>query len=143
MSIKNKFCHHCGIKLVPTAKFCPDCGTSQSSLGSKPPVEEVVEVKPKKRPQSTFTPVSRGEGDDDDDDSYIDHIDHLDISMSALEIDYIRQDNPSKESFGSIVQQGASLPQNAENFTRGAPPQVDQQAFLQQFKNEAGSLRQK
>jgi hypothetical protein len=110
-------------------------------LSAKPPVEE--EIKLKKKPQSTFTPVARGDGDDDDEDSYIDHIDHLDVSMSALDIDYIKQDNPAKESLGSIVKQGASLPQNAENFTRGTPPEVDQQSFLQQFRNEAGSLRQK
>ena len=48
MKTTNKFCHNCGIKLIPTAKFCGECGTSQSSLSAKPPEAEPVVEKKKK-----------------------------------------------------------------------------------------------
>lgn len=142
MNIKNKFCHNCGIKLIPTAKFCTECGTSQASLSAKPPTQEVQPTINKPKPQNTFTPISRGE-DDDDDDSYIDHIDHLNVSISSLEVDYGRSNNSRKETVGSIMSQGAALPENAENFSRATPPPIDNQSFLEQFRNEAGTLRNK
>lgn len=142
MNIKNKFCHNCGIKIISAAKFCPECGTSQASLSAKPPTQEIQPTISKPKPQSTFAPISRGD-DDDDDDSYIDHIDHLNVSISSLEVDYGRPNNSRKETVGSIMSQGAALPENAENFSRVTPSPVDNQTFLEQFRNEAGTLRNK
>lgn len=141
MNIKNKFCHNCGVKLIPTAKFCPDCGTSQASLSAKPPTQEIQPTISKPKPQNTFTPISRGD-DDDDDDSYIDHIDHLNVSISSLEVDYGRP-NTRKETIGSVMSEGASLPKDSESFSRPTPPPIDNQTFMNQFRNEAGTLRNK
>jgi len=145
MNIKNKFCHNCGIKLVPTAKFCTDCGTSQASLSAKPPTTEEPAPKPLQknlqRPQNTFTPVSNI--DDDDEDSYIDHIDHLEVSISSLDVDFGRQPPSRKETVGQLMNEGSALPQNAENYTRPTPGPVDEKAFMEQFRNEAGTLRNK
>ena len=86
MNIKNKYCHNCGVKLVPTAKFCTDCGTSQASLSAKPPPPEEPAPqtlqKNKPKPQNTFVPMSNT--DDDEEDSYIDHIDHLEIGRAHV-----------------------------------------------------------
>jgi hypothetical protein len=144
MNIKNKYCHNCGIKLVSTAKFCTDCGTSQASLSAKPPQPEESAPRPLQknlqRPQNTFTPVSNI--DDDDEDSYIDHIDHLEVSISSLDVDFGRS-NSRKETVGQLMNEGSALPPNAENFTRANPAAVDEKAFLEQFRNEAGTLRNK
>jgi len=147
MNIINKFCHNCGVKLVPTAKFCGECGTSQASLASKPP-EPAAKPQQKKQNQSFEPFVARrngDNGDDDDDDSYIDHIDHLNISISSLDVDLGQQGRPVKETFAGVMSHGAQMGQNADSFTRQTfdPGPVDQQAFLKQFQQEAGTLRNK
>jgi hypothetical protein len=142
MKTTNKFCHNCGIKLIPTAKFCGECGTSQSSLSAKPPEAEPV-VEKKKKPIASYTPSIANGGDDDDDDSYVDHLDHLNVSISSLEVDFGRP-NAAKETFAGVIAQGAALGQNADSFTRPAGETVtDSKAFLQQFQQEAGTLRNK
>ena len=143
MNITNKFCHHCGVKLIPTAKFCGECGTSQSSLASRPPEQSKA---PQKKQDQSFEPfVARRNSDDDDDDSYIDHIDHLNVSISSLDVDFGPQSKPAKETFAGVMSHGAQIGQNADSFVRqgvNAGP-IDQQAFLKQFQQEAGTLRNK
>jgi hypothetical protein len=149
MNIIKKFCHNCGTQLTPSAKFCPDCGTSQASLASKPPErepEQPPQRQKRKEPIETFVPyASKGNNDDDDDDDdYIDHIKHLNVSISSLDVDF--SNGPQiKESFAGLIKEGASMPPGSEmgsaRIINNAP--IDQQAFLQQFRQEAGSLRNK
>lgn len=147
MSIpENKYCHNCGVKIPTISKFCNHCGTSQASLREKPPVFE--EEKPqaphriKPRPQNTFTPMARGENDDDDDD-YIDHIDHIDVNIDKLDVDFVKPNLIIKETFASVMQQGAALPPNTEQFIRPAPPSINSSDVIKQFQQEAGTLRPK
>jgi len=145
MKIVKKFCHNCGIELIFSAKFCPECGTSQSSLAARPPEKE-EEAPPqrlkKREPAETFTPYAKGDDDDDDDDDYVDHIKKLDISMSSLAVD-ILDHNRAKETFAGLIKEGASMPAGSE---MGLSRPVDQtpinkDAFLKQFQQEAGTSR--
>ena len=80
---------------------------------------------------------------EDDDDSYVDHLESLEISISSLDVDYGRPGMVGKETIGSIMKQGAILPPNSDDYIRSTPESVDAKAFLDQFRQEGGTLRSK
>ena len=129
-----KFCHNCGKQLSVGAKFCAECGTSLSSLNNKPTPPEVPA-----RP-SQFVPFAAGRDENEDDDSYLDKIDHINIRQSELQVDIIK-DRPIGESVGTLIAQALQSGRPTEiEPPRSAPP-IDQNAFLAEFKREAGTMR--
>jgi len=137
MNITYKYCHNCGLSVTPNSKFCSNCGTSLTSLSSMPP-EKKVETKPKPQVQTTFAPMSN---EDDDEDGYIDSIasiNELNISISALDID-VNVHKPRNETVGNLMNNGMQV--DSSEYQRPAPLQLDQKSFIEQFKQEAGSLR--
>lgn len=144
MELPNKYCHNCGKLTPPVAKFCPACGTSLASIDERPPAAPPVQPVPNRiRPkaQATFTPMAVGEDDDDDESIRADRagsLSDLGISISSLDV-ALQVDRPSRETVGSLVQQGQGMQGYQE------PPRVvagiDQQAIMQQLQQEAGTLR--
>lgn len=125
-----KFCHHCGKQVTIGANFCPSCGTSLSSLNAKP-------VAPAPTKSSQFAPFALGS--EDDDDSYLDKMEHVDIRQTELHVEIVK-DRPVGETLASVVAQGANTPPVIEDLQRQTPT-IDKEAFLRDFKQEAGALR--
>jgi len=127
-----KFCHNCGKQLVVGAKFCNECGTSLSSLSNQPATPD---------PNKQFTPVMVGRGEDDEDgDSYIDRMSHINIRQDALHVEIIK-DRPLGESVGSLISQAMHAGRAPEVEASRAAPVTDSKSFLEDFKREAGTMR--
>lgn len=127
MDIPKKFCHHCGLQLLPASKFCSRCGTSQASIDEKPPVEEPKQPigRVQRAQVNTFEPFepgrqvlgSRRRNDDDDDEGTIradrvESLAELGISMGQLELDLdvadIHKDR-YRENCASVVKGGLAF----------------------------------
>lgn len=123
------FCHSCGLEQKIGSSFCYSCGTNLKSLGSAPP-----------KPVERIDPIIAS--GDDDDDSYIDRLTSLQIRQNALQLEIIDR-KPMAETVGSNILAGMSMPPTKEdNYQRGQPyKEIDQKTFLEQFKKEAGTLR--
>jgi hypothetical protein len=133
-----KFCHNCGKQLVPDDKFCGKCGTSLSSLSNKPAPPTITPGQT--RGASQFTPFVVGRDEDDDDDSYLDRLEVAPIRQHELHVEIIK-DRPLGESVGALVAQ-ALQSQGAPTVDPARPAQyANTQAYLDEFKKEAGSLR--
>jgi len=147
MNIQSKFCHNCGQKVQIGAKFCHLCGTSLSSLSEKPPVfQNEPPPKNQNRQNSTFKPMASNDGefDDDDGDLRVDRINSirdLNLGVASLDVDF-RSGPNIRETVGGLMNQGAAIGQNYKEPPRGGVGiEGDQKAFLDQFKQEGGTLR--
>jgi len=134
----NKFCHNCGKQMGPGFKLCPYCGTDLASLVSKAASAPAVVI-PNKA-QGQFTPFSVGKEDDDDKDSYLDKLQHLDIRQDSLHVEIIR-DRPLGETVGALVAQALQSNQPPESYSPRPSPFANSEAFLKEFKQEAGTMR--
>jgi hypothetical protein len=132
-----KFCHSCGKQVIVGAKFCPFCGTNLSSLTAKPTPPPVA-VAQATRP-GQFSPFSVGEKDEDD--SYIDGLQHLDIRLSSLDVEIVR-DRPLGETVGALVSQAMHSSGPPEQAQARPAQYSSQEAFMQDFRKEAGTMRQ-
>lgn len=129
-----KFCHNCGKQLVVGAKFCPECGTSLSSLSNKPPTP------PSTKPdQGQFAPFAVGR-DDEDDDSYLDKMTHVDVRQNELHVEIVK-DRPLGESIGNLITQALAAGKPPELDPARHTQPVDSKAFLAEFQREAGTLK--
>lgn len=135
-----KFCHNCGKQLVVGAKFCNECGTSLSSLANKPTPAPTAPSTAAPNKQGQFAPFAVGH--DEDDDSYLDRLDHVDIRQSELHVEIIK-DRPLGESVGSLIAQviqGGHAPE-IEPARNPIPTAQNSEAFLKEFRQEAGTMR--
>lgn len=123
-----KFCHNCGKKVIEGSKFCPECGTSLTSLANKPPTSTF----------EPFVPKKRAGDEDDDDDEYVDRLSHANVRQSELQVEIVK-DRPMGETIGSLVAQAPLGGPPIQDDVRQAPPAT--QDFLSEFKREAGALR--
>lgn len=145
MDIPKKYCHNCGKPVQLAAKFCSSCGTSLASIDEKPPI--AAPQQPNRlvsKVKTTFKPMASDVDEDDDYETLkadrVESISELNISLSSLECD-VRVEPVFKDSVGGLMQQGKQMPQGYTEPPRPTHP-VDQKAFLEQLKIEAGTLRQ-
>lgn len=125
MSYKVKiFCHSCGYKMEYTMdkpKFCQQCGCSLVSTASKPTPQpevvveqEVVEEKEESKP--------------------LPNLKNLDFEISHAE--------KPKLTVGDVGLQPPSS-EEAKKYTRIPDESISKEQFLENWKKEAGSLRNK
>ena len=122
----NKFCHHCGKKVIITDKFCASCGTNLSSLAAAP------EPVPKSTP-NTFTPFHPQI--DDNDYEPMDRWEHVNIRQSQLHVEVVKDKIPS-ETLANVMSQGPPSPQEVYIRKASDPEQV-----LADLKKESSTLR--
>jgi hypothetical protein len=121
------YCHNCGSKLSLASKFCGQCGTNLSSLSSTP---EKKTNNPIQRPLAVGV-----QNEEDEDSNYLDKIEHLNINLSALEVELPNMKR-QKESLGSLVANPID-PRTIEQ--RPSMPNVTKEQVLEEFKKEAGT----
>ena len=154
MNIPNKYCHNCGKPVSVGSKFCGNCGTSLASIDEKPPEYVAAPTvpnrlqtasRPPRQPDVTFTPITRSDDYDDDDNviraDKVNSLAELGISVSSIaSLDVAVQiDRPNIEKVGSLVTQGAAMPQGYQEPARASGTVADPKTVMEQFKQEAGS----
>jgi hypothetical protein len=139
MNALEKYCHNCGKKTTIDSKFCGSCGTSLTSIDSKPPSQNA-----KAAQQNTFTPVAIGRGGDDDDNSIradrVNSLSELGIDLNNIDISVVGLER-NQESIASVVAAGGGLPQGYKEPARigrfSSDPNV-----IKEILKEGASLRQ-
>ena len=152
---QKKYCHNCGVTLSAIAKFCTEYGTSQSSLGAKPPTQEQEQEErppqqrrqtPRERIITSFRPMIGGRRDEDDEiqQDRIESISELGLTFAAEnfgieETSEITQ--PRKRTIKDLWEQEGVLPpaplRQRDILTS---PGSDSRAVIQDLKETGGGL---
>ena len=124
------FCPHCGAHVAyagPKPKFCSSCGDSLSSFSTS-------HKKPEKETDEDGNPnVPRPKSEES-----IPQISSLEIEIQA---------HPSRaHTLGQILETYSEVQPSPSSLNGTSPPAravISQEQFLEEFKKEAGSLREK
>ena len=154
MENNQKYCHNCGVNIPTVARFCTQCGTSQSSLAARPPEPEPEQHRQQyqrpgqqQRPRiiSSFRPIMGGHKDDDDEmeQDRIESINDLGITFAQenFGIEELPQANPNRKTIGQVWEQEGVLPP-APLHQRDVltSPNSDARAVMDDFKQTAGGV---
>ena len=126
-----KYCHNCGKQVQVGSKFCHSCGTNLNSLANVPDVVRPV--------ISQFPAFSPGDGDDDG-EAHLDRLHRAPIRQKELFVDIVK-DNNTAETFGSIISQSQQGIGAGEPVARAPIGSVSSDAFMAEFRKEAGTSR--
>jgi hypothetical protein len=92
-------------------------------------------------PNNSFQPFSPTD-DDAEDDGYLDRLTHAPIKQTALAVELVGN-KPLGESVGSLIAQALQSGPPVHNEPDRVATPVDNKQFMEQFKKEAGTLREK
>ena len=147
METNQKYCHNCGVSIPSVAKFCTQCGTSQSSLNAKPPEREQEQRHQPQRPKiiTSFRPRIGGHRDDEDEiqQDRIESITDLGLTFAAenFGIEELPPINPNRKTIGQVWEQEGVLPpsplQQRDVLTS---PNSDAKAVMDEFRQTAGGI---
>lgn len=135
MTNKFLYCHMCGSELSLNSKFCSKCGVSLSSLSEKPkPIAS-------KQEDSTILTVGQDDEDYENDElsNYLDKQKHYIPKIEALSVEIQQSPSINKETIRDISTNPFS---SASTEKRTPLPKMSTKKFLEEFKKEAGTLRQ-
>lgn len=128
-----KYCTECGQPTEYTSslpKFCQGCGTSFNLLvREKAKASKVIKAKKSVEPEDEEDEEGDDEDEGDESVTHIPNLSHLEVEIEASKV----RGTPLKDIMGTV----------GDGFEREIPPEQSKEQFLQQFKKEAGSIRNK
>lgn len=121
----NKYCQTCGTKHENAANFCGGCG--RPFPGSKAPVKIIAAQNQQEDPDD----------DDDSEESGIESGNLPELDSSQVVITHNKRNTLKVQDLVGTANASQT------NFSRPQEPKVSRKKFLEQFKQEAGSIRPK